>query len=161
MTKVLLTEKDGSTTPFQVKKISLFQFSKTVKTITDVLKMASENQAISDLIDNIMFAASAGDEEEADNVFKAQSMQAIITLLNETPEKAFDLLATLSGIEKDHLMKQDVETAFDVYDAILEVNDVEALITRAKKSLTATKQATKFMKKVQQSTEAATMKAQA
>lgn len=157
MTKVLLLEKDGTKTPYEVEKLNLLQFSKTIKTVTDILQLATKNDAISELVDEVMFSASKefSDEQEAnedDNVFKAQTMDALIVLLTEAPEKAFELLSILSGIKADHLMAQDIETAFDVYDAILGANDIEALITRAKKSLSATKQATAFMKKLQKAT---------
>lgn len=147
MTKVLITEKDGTQTPFEIKKLNLMQFSKTIKLLTDVLKLGSENEAIAEMIDNVMFSASS--DEQEDNVFKAQTLDALVVVLNEAPEKGFELLSTLSGIQSDTLMAQDIETAFDVYDNILKANDIEAIIERAKKSLSATKQATAFMKKVQ------------
>lgn len=147
MTKVLITEKDGTQTPFEIKKLNLMQFSKTIKLLTDVLKLGSENEAIAEMIDNVMFSASS--DEQEDNVFKAQTLDALVVVLNEAPEKGFDLLSTLSGVQADTLMAQDIETAFDVYDGILKANDIEAIIERAKKSLSATKQATAFMKKVQ------------
>lgn len=148
MTKIWIKDAKGEETPFEVKKLNLMQFSKTIKIVTDVFKLASENDAIAQLIDNVMFTQQ-GDEEAADDLFKTQSLEALTTLLSEAPDKGFELLSVLSGVKSDLLMEQDIEVAFDVFDAIIETNDVEALINRAKKSFAATKQKAAFMKKVE------------
>lgn len=55
-------------------------------------------------------------------------------LLYDAPEKVVELLANASGIKYDVLKKQELETTIDVFDAVVEVNDIQALVNRLKKS---------------------------
>lgn len=55
-------------------------------------------------------------------------------LLYDAPEKVVSLLANASGIEYDVLKKQELETTIDVFDAVVEANDLQALVNRLKKS---------------------------
>lgn len=55
-------------------------------------------------------------------------------LLYDAPEKIVSLLANASHIDYDVLKKQELETTIDVFDAVVEANDLQALVNRIKKS---------------------------
>lgn len=55
-------------------------------------------------------------------------------LLYDAPEKVVSLLANASAIEYDDLKKQELETTIDVFDAVVDANDLQALVNRIKKS---------------------------
>lgn len=55
-------------------------------------------------------------------------------LLYEAPETLVSLIANASDIKYDTLKKQDPEVLLDVFDAVVEINDIEKLVNRIKKS---------------------------
>jgi len=76
-------------------------------------------------------------EEHAQMVGKMFGAFQMLTV--ELPEHAIRLLSILSAVELDKLKQQKLMAVMDIYDAVMEENDVEGLISRAKKSLALTK----------------------
>ncbi|MFD1066693.1 hypothetical protein [Oceanobacillus locisalsi] len=134
------------TVPHEVESINIFQFQKALKAIKNILGIVNEDEALKQTF-NDMFARENDDQEISPQYVISRAAGAFEAVLLEIPDEGFDLLATLSGIEKKTLMEQKVEDVFDIYDAVLEVNDIEKIVERAKKSFAATKSATKFMRK--------------
>ncbi|CEI81309.1 hypothetical protein BN997_01127 [Oceanobacillus oncorhynchi] len=130
----------------EVQSINVFQFQKTLKGIKNIIGIINEDEALKQTFTD-MFAAENQDEELSVTYVIARAAGAFEAVLINIPDEGFELLATLSGLEKKTLMEQKVEDVFDIYDAVLEVNDIEKIVERAKKSFAATKKATKFMRK--------------
>lgn len=61
-------------------------------------------------------------------------LSVVSDLLDDVPEIIVEILSHASGIKLDVLKQQDAETFLDVFDAVVEVNDIEALTKRIKKS---------------------------
>lgn len=135
----------------EVEPINLFQFQKALKVIKEVFDIAQKDEALKSLLGELFTAEE--NEENLDARFLASAMEAFEVLLINIPNKAFELLAAMSGIGYDDLMTQRMEDVFDVYDAILEVNDIEKLVKRAKKSLAVTKSKVSFLNLARKATE--------
>lgn len=156
MKVTLKIKKDNTveTIQHEIESINLLQFQNSLKIIKEVLDIVQKDESLKNLLVGAIETAS-NDEEELDTRFLASAVEAFEVLLINIPEKAFELLAAMSGIGYDTLMSQKAEDVFDIYDAILEVNDIEKLFKRAKKSLAVTKAMTSFLKKSKKATKSA------
>ena len=144
-------ENTVETIQHEVEPINLFQFQKALKVIKEVFEIAQQDESLKGLLGDLFNAEENGDDLDAR--FIAQAMEAFEVLLINIPNKAFELLAAMSGIGYDDLMTQRMEDVFDVYDAILEVNDIEKLVKRAKKSLAVTKSKVSFLNLARKATD--------
>lgn len=61
-------------------------------------------------------------------------LSVLADLLDEIPEVIGELLADASGIPKEIVNEQDPIVIMDILDAIVEVNDINKIIERVKKS---------------------------
>lgn len=135
-----IKQEDGSVKPVQheIEEIDLDQFQMAMVTIKQVMQTLAENPALFELF--MTAIEDSGEEDESiDQRFLTMATSAFEVLFVEMPDHAFDLVATLSGIEKAVLKKQKMMTVPAIYDGILEANDFEELYKRVKKSLGATK----------------------
>lgn len=145
-----IKQQDGSvkTTPFEVEGINLYQFEDVMKIVKNAFVELQKDDALQGLLESL-FANPEGETEEQALAMEQRFLQNLVggfdVLLVEMPSKAFEMISTLSGIELEVLKKQSPETAFDVFDAILEANNVEKLVERAKKSLAKTKAKMTFL----------------
>jgi len=149
--KVNLKVKEDNTVQtiqHEVEELSIRQVTNSIKTVKGIIDIIQEDQHLQVLLVE-MFESQQDDEEKSDDDFGQvvlkNAVGAMDVLLMELPDKALELLAILSGIEHDTLMEQKAEDVFDIYDAVIQVNDIEKLIKRAKKSLALTKAQTKVM----------------
>lgn len=142
-------ENKVETIQHEIEELNLIQVTRAIKIIKDVLKMAQNDTSLQALLEEVFEATEGtGDEEtlkEFDNGFAQKLIGAMDVLLEEVPDKAFELLAVLSDVDIDVFMQQKFEDAFDIYDAIIQVNDIDKLVNRAKKSLALTKAQVKVM----------------
>jgi hypothetical protein len=155
MKKVELKIKKGNTVEtiqHTIEPISLIQFRDGLKIIKDIIEQLRKDDLLSPLLQGIEGVEGGPGEDQELMAFLAGAFEM---LLIEIPDHALHLLATLSGVKHDDLLQQKVEDAFDIYDAVIEVNDLEKLIARGKKSLTVTKARTKFLQRNRTATAAA------
>lgn len=148
MTTITLKTKQGDTVKkgqHEIEAINLFQLSDSLKVVKDVFSLMQDDPALQELFAQL-FADDADDNEALDAKFLRHAVGAFEVLLINVPEKAYELLAAMSGIKLETLKEQKVMDVFEIYDAILEENDIEKLVTRGKKSLAATKVKMNFMK---------------
>jgi hypothetical protein len=153
--KLPTKEKQGDevvtvTKSFVIEEASFFQFAKLLKILNKAFDELKADGEMTQFLESVF-----GDEttpetpteimEELDKDFMVKAMGAFNFLAVKVPDRVMDIMSTLSGIEKDFLEKQKMVRVMDVYDAILEANDIEALVERLKKSFGATKAATKFL----------------
>lgn len=68
------------------------------------------------------------------------------------PESANELVATMAGMHPDELGAQPVLTFFDILDAVVEENDVKAVVDRVKSSYEKLGQAMGWLKVIQEAT---------
>lgn len=132
---------------FEIEKLNFFKFMGVTKLVKDIIAEVKKDENLAELFSQLFTAAEVETEEEAVQMDKsvlgaaAESFQTLAVYL---PEKALELLSSLSGIDKDVLVNQEIDAILNVYDAVLEVNDIEELSTRVKKSLALTKSAFKL-----------------
>lgn len=155
----LKIKEDNKTETFQheIEEMNLIQVTRAIKTIRDVIKLAQDDENLKELLKEVFDETEEGQEnveeaegqEDAEEEFGKDIAQklfgALDILLVEVPEKAFELLAIMANIEHKVFMQQKPEDVFDIYDAVIQVNDIEKLINRAKKSLELTKSQVKVM----------------
>lgn len=170
MTNVTLTIKEninGEVTIRKVKheieRINLIQFTSTIKIVKDILVSLNEQGALKDLIET-SFAPDPKKNKELnqaqveemltnlDNKFMLNAVEAFKELAVSLPDQFIELMSLLSGIKREVLGKQDLFDVLDVFDAIVEVNDLNALFERLKKSLGATVNKLTFLQKVRKAT---------
>lgn len=146
----LKIKEDNKTETIQheIEELNLIQVTRAIKTIRDVIKLAQDDENLKELLKEV-FDEAQEDGEDAEEEFGKDIAQklfgALDILLVEVPEKAFELLAIMANIEHKVFMQQKPEDVFDIYDAVIQVNDIEKLINRAKKSLELTKSQVKVM----------------
>lgn len=146
----LKIKEDNKTETIQheIEELNLIQVTRAIKTIRDVIKLAQDDENLKELLEEV-FDEAQEDGEDAEEEFGKDIAQklfgALDILLVEVPEKAFELLAIMANIEHKVFMQQKPEDVFDIYDAVIQVNDIEKLINRAKKSLELTKSQVKVM----------------
>lgn len=152
--KINLKIKNGNSTEtiqHEVEPINLFQFKNAMKILKDIVDELRREDLLQPLLDGIDGSEAApGEENQAMIAYLAGAFEM---LMIEIPDHALHLLATLSGIDYETLMAQKLEDAFEIYDAVLEVNDIEKLVERGKKSLAVTKSRTAFLQKVTAATQ--------
>lgn len=152
--KVAIKIKEGNavhTEQREIEEINIVQMTKAIRVIKDIFDVVRKDEHLLALIEEIFeeVQQEEGEEKGAEEFFTqsfaGNLIGALDVLLVEVPEKAFELLSVLSGIDYDVFVQQKPEEAFDIYDAIIQVNDIEKLVLRAKKSLQLTKAQKKVM----------------
>lgn len=150
--KVNLKIKDGNTVQteqHEIEEINITQMTNAIKVIKEIVDVVRKDEHLKSVIEEIFFEVQEGDEEDGESDFTKDFMKNILgsidVLLMEVPEKVFELMSVLSGIDYEVFMQQKPDEVFDIYDAIIEVNDIEKLVNRAKKSLRLTKAQKKVM----------------
>ncbi|QFG05693.1 tail assembly chaperone [Bacillus phage 035JT001] len=150
--KIKTTEGDQKitkTVSHEIEKITLAQFTGVFFHVKRILKTLQENGAVAELLESVfgeegdkLSLETAGDltQEEieaklkaADNQFIVKMVESFETIAIQLPQEAIGLIATISGIEKDVLEQQELAKAFEVFEAVLEVNDIEELVATIKK----------------------------
>jgi len=174
MTKITLTveHQDGdktvyTTEQYEIRKMKLKQFTQTLNHVKDIMKSLSDDDNLKSLIsqatgDKIPVYDAEGMTEaqveemmqKADTDFIMKAIGAFEQVAVTLPDHAIALLATLSGIDKAKLEEQDLVTVLDIMDTVLEVNDIELLVQRIKKSFGQTIGKLKFLQVRKEATQA-------
>lgn len=149
--KVNLKVKEDNTVQtvqHEIEKVNILQITDAVKVIKDIFVSAKDNENLQALIQDILDEFQSGQDKEIAEVgmkILKRAIDSMDLLLVELPEKTLELFSILSGVEYDTLVRQKAEDVFDIYDAVIQVNDIDKLIKRAKKSLELTKAQVKVM----------------
>jgi hypothetical protein len=146
----------------EIEEIDLFQFTKTLKVLKDILSTLQEDESVKDFFESAFGenpSVEGIDKENAEELIKKMDEEFLMkavgsfeALAVRLPEKAFELLSILSGIKLEVLQKQKLVDVLDIFDAVVEVNDIEKTVTRLKKSLGSTMNKLKFLRKVKEAT---------
>lgn len=162
MLKTKDSEGKTSQEQYVIEPVNLRKITKAILIIKDVIGLAKEDENLQNLLNEFFEEAEVqyvqggkekketkAEKEKKDDEFAGNLMThltgALDILLMEIPEKAIELMSAVSGVEYDVLMEQQADEVFDVYDAIVEVNDIAKLIARGKKSLGLTQSQLKVM----------------
>ncbi|MEE3895315.1 hypothetical protein [Priestia megaterium] len=151
----------------EVEEIDVLQFKQLMKTVKEIMARVNENDDLKVLFGSLTNGQGLDDEETgaaADQDVITKAIASFDMLAVELPDQAFKLLSILSGVTPDVMEKQKLKDVMDIYDAVLEENDMEDLVKRAKKSLALTQTKFKFkdfMEKVKTTTEKPKTKAAA
>ncbi|MED4234403.1 hypothetical protein [Priestia megaterium] len=151
----------------EVEEIDVLQFKQLMKTVKEIMAKVNENEDLKVLFGSLTNGQGLDDDEVgavADQDVITKAIASFDMLAVELPDQAFKLLSILSGVDLDVMEKQKLKDVMDIYDAVLEENDMDDLINRAKKSLALTQTKFKFknfMEKVKTTTEKPKTKAAA
>lgn len=156
------TDKGVNIENVEIHKMSMIQMTKVAKGISEVVKFVNKNDKLQNVFKQFNETRQEV-KDEATEYYKAEKkkgkkdeniedydigaetfgragakawndiLAVISDLLYEVPETIVDIIANASGISKEDVEAQDAITFLDIFDAIVEVNDINAIIERVKK----------------------------
>lgn len=123
----------------RISKMKVRQFKGALKKLNEIIQLIDKDEDSRELVDyfwNMDKSKKSGDAGEKseieEEIFKDSIFGAFKILLDKLPDEAFQLISIISGIDEEILDEQEYDTFFDVLAAIVEVNDVNVIIERAK-----------------------------
>lgn len=155
MAKIKLTIKTGDTkesVQYEIDSVTTLQMMKLKNEISAILKELKANGELTNVLEGLFNAEEVPtdlnkDDAQAMALEKLQDQRFITgmagafdKLLETVPDRAFNILSILSGIDKDTLEKVPFIELMDIYDAIMEENDIVKIVERVKKSFFGTKE---------------------
>lgn len=153
MSKITLTVKNGTSkesVQFEIDRITTMQMIKLKNEVGAIMKELKANGELTNVLGDLLGGESApSDGQDAQTIALEQMKDerfvngiagAFDKLLETVPERAFNILAITSGIDREILESTYFEELFDVYDAVMEENDIMKIVDRVKKSFFGTKE---------------------
>lgn len=145
-----------------IKPMNVFQITSLSSQINQLFKDIKANEHLKNALDNIFKATDEvkrmnreivesnranGLETQQDEYFKVSDtimsvgneltenvLGSLSIVLDDAPKSVINLLSIASNIESDYLLAQDPYVFLDVFDAVVEENDIPKLVERLKKS---------------------------
>lgn len=138
-----------------VKRMKTRQLNQTMKVVTAILEIIADSPDLQEMIFDmfkggrdfnreIYKVEGLTDEEieeerrkfidQKNDQFVGAILSAFPLILGRLPDLTVELLSAVSKIDLDTLLDQEPVLLFDVFDAIVEVNDLKELINRGKQS---------------------------
>lgn len=138
-----------------VKRMKTRQLNQTMKVVTAILEIIADSPDLQEMIFDmfkggrdfnreIYKVEGLTDEEieeerrkfidQKNDQFVDAILSAFPLILGRLPDLTVELLSAVSKIDLDTLLDQEPVLLFDVFDAIVEVNDLKELINRGKQS---------------------------
>lgn len=146
--KVNLIIREGNTKTteqVEIESVGLNQLTNGIKTLKGIIDLVQEDENLQQVLYEMFDNEQQGEDmQEFGMRIIGNLINSLDVLLLEIPENIIQLLADLSGIDYDLLIEQKIEEVLDVYDAVIQENDIERLIERAKKSSALTKKLMKI-----------------
>lgn len=138
----------------EIEAINGYQFENVMKVVNNIMRELQQDQSLKSL-----FSSLFGDQDVRDVDLAKMNTDILMNAVNSfeslfimMPGRAYELLAVLCDVDVDVLKSQKVEDLFNFYDAVLEQNDIERLISRVKKSLALTQTKMKFLNMIKKAT---------
>lgn len=163
--KVLITQyinekgvlKDDSKKELTIKPMKPYQFFAITKVLKKLINELNADENINGALAGLFDGIDEGMEtSDILSTLSARFIQdaagSIGLLLEVAPESALELISILSEVHPEQLKLQEMDTFFDVVDAIAEVNDLAKVVERVKKSTKSFQKSLKWGEKVTQST---------
>lgn len=150
------------TQTFEIEEISFEQFARLLNVVKKTFKELQEDGGMNEFMQEmfgsdskIVIDESTPQEiiDELDEQFFVKLLGGLEFIAGVLPNRFIEIIATISDIEKEILQKQKLLKVMDVYDAVIEANDIELLVERVKKSMRVTMIKMKLMGKVKQATQ--------
>lgn len=143
-------EESVITKTFVIDELSFFQFAKLLKVLNKAFEELKADNEMNQFIETVFGQNVQADTPQEmlaqmDKEIMVKAMGAFNFLAVKLPERLMEIVSTLSGVEQSILEAQKIAKVMDVFDAIIEANDIEALVERVKKSFGATAAAMKFL----------------
>ena len=164
MTKVNITDvqgnKDGSvqildsSRSVEINAIRPAQFGALTKVINQTIKDLKQNEEFQTTVQKLFGEYQEGFDLE--DLFRSEDfnvfsiMDAVGFLLEEVPDRLTEIVSIMSGINRFIVEHQDMESYFDLIEAVLEVNDIERIVERVKKISTQVGKAFNFLQAKEQ-----------
>jgi predicted component of type VI protein secretion system len=157
-----IKDEQGNVTNQQhsIEDIDLGQFQELMSILKNIITELKNEDSLKEFISDVFGNDFNPDEADPEQLVKDMDMQFVTKAVNsfeslavKMPEQAYKLLSILSGIELATIKKQKLLDALDIYDAIIEENDIERLVKRIKKSLGVTVAKVKFLNLVKKATQ--------
>lgn len=159
MTKVNITDvqgnKDGSvqildsSRAVEINPIRPAQFGALTKAINETQKELQNNEDFKLTVQKLFGEYQEGfdmqDLFRSDDFNVFSIMDAVGFLLEAVPDRLTEIVAIMSGINRFTVEHQDMDTYFDLIEAVLEVNDIEKIVARVKKISTQVGKAFSFL----------------
>ena len=154
MAKIKLTIKNGDTKEtqqFEIDRVTTLQMIKLKNEIGAVMKELKANGELTNVLEGLFSgdmmptdistkdAQAQALEQLKDQRFVNGMAGAFDKLIETVPDRAFNILSIVSGIDKETLEKTYFDEIFDVYDAVMEENDIMKIVDRVKQSFFQTK----------------------
>ena len=164
--KTIEGNKEVSET-FEIKPMNVFQVMRLSKEINNLLSDIKGNEHLKNALNNYFETSAANKEKNNEVIKQAQAegrdvlaeqiystrdtisqvggdfindvLGSLEILLSDAPETLTELIATASNIDSNVVKSQDLYVFLDIFDAVVEVNDVNKLVERLKKSSTSLK----------------------
>lgn len=140
MAKVLLNI-NGEDQNVKIEKMKVKQLKKALKKIQEIINLVENEESTSELISYFLEMdvkpgneGAAIDDALEDKIFIENLLGAFKILFNRIPDEITELLSIVSGIEEEVLDEQDYDALFDIVQAVIEENDIKAMIERAKQT---------------------------
>lgn len=142
-TTVTIKEQNGegvvSNKQVQIESMLVLQYKQLMGAINELIKEVQEDPNLKGLFAELFGEnPEASQEEILDNMDIMEMFKQIIgsfeILLERMPSHAVKIISILSGVDEQTLDKQNLFTLLDIYDAIIEENDINRLVERLKKS---------------------------
>lgn len=159
MTKVNVTDiqgnKDGSvqildsSRSVEINAIRPAQFGALTKVINATVKDLQKNEDFKQTVQKLFGEYQEGFDLE--DLFRSDEfnvfsiMDAVGFLLEEVPDRLTEIVSIMSGINRFVVEHQDMDTYFDLIEAVIEVNDIERIVERVKKLSTQMGKAFSFL----------------
>ncbi|MCK1982232.1 MULTISPECIES: hypothetical protein [Peribacillus] len=143
----------------EIEELNGFQFEGVMKVVNNIIKELRDDESLQGLFSTIFGDADLWDVDiqdidlaQVNSQFITNGVNSFETILIKLPNRAFELLSVLSGVEVNVIKEQKFDDILNIYDAILEENDVDKLIKRVKKSFVLTQGKMKFLNLVKKVT---------
>lgn len=140
-----------------IKPMTTWQFLQATKTLKETIDTLTADANISGALSGIFDGIDSDDSSQElisklGGQFIKDAAGSIGLLLEVAPESAASLVATMAGINEYELNFQSPMVFFDILDAVVEENDIPAVIERVKLSYKKLGQAMGWMKVVTEAT---------
>ncbi|MFO3690249.1 hypothetical protein [Staphylococcus felis] len=120
----------------EIEPIVPRQFGALAKVFNEMQKDLQKNEEFRKTVQNLFSLFQEGFDlqdifrSEEFNVFTI--LDALGFLIENAPKRLSQIVGIASGINATYLEAQDVDTYFDIIEAIIEVNDIEKVVSRIK-----------------------------
>lgn len=140
----------------EIKPVRPGQLGAIAKVINSIQKDLQDNKEFQATVTNLFGQYTEGFDiedlirNEDFNIFDV--LDALGFLIEKVPERTIELTSVASGIDSAYLEHQDMDTFFEIIEAVVEVNDIEKIVKRVKSLMDKVGKAMNFNKGTKQTT---------